>query len=93
MSSILANVSVPQGAISLPFTLTKLNISPNFVIYFAIVFLITIDILASFVLGIVSKGGEEKAGSRYMIPIISVSLVIFFLTRLALTKYFAGFFG
>jgi archaeal flagellar protein FlaJ len=76
------------ASMQMPFTLTGISISPSFVIYFAMAFIILIDILASLVLGLVNKG-EEKEGLKYTLPLIGVSFIVFFLIRSALIKYFS----
>ena len=76
----------------LPFTLTKVTVSTEFITYYAVLFLIVTNILGALVIGMVSKG-EEKAGLRYVIPLVGISLTIFLLVRFALASYFKGFFG
>jgi len=94
MTNLLSNIpeASTSADIGLPFALTSVNISVNFVIYFSITFIIVIDILASLILGLVSKG-QEKAGVKYFLPIIAISLTAFFLTRIILTSYFSNLFG
>ena len=75
---------VPQG--NLAFTLSEIKISPDFILYFSIVFMIFSGILASLILGLVGKG-EEKEGLKFLIPIIVISLSIFFLARILLMGY------
>ena len=88
--STVPDVSSVKAAISLPISLSKLNIPVNFVIYFSLTFMITINILGSLVLGLVSKG-EEKEGMKFIIPLISISIVVFFIIRIFLLNYFADF--
>ena len=87
--------SIPEAttanASNLPFSFNSINISVTFIKYFALIFIIAIDILASLVLGLVSKG-EEKEGLRFLIPIIALSLTTFFLTRIILSGFLSGFF-
>ena len=84
--------SIPDvESVSLPFTLSKISISINFIIYFSLVFIIVIDILAALILGLVSKG-EEKEGIRYLPPILVISLVVFFSIRYALSGFMSGLF-
>ncbi len=71
---------------NLPFTLSKVSISPNFVIYFSLAFLVITDIISSLVIGLVNKG-EEKYGLKYALPLILSSLSIFFIIRVTLSKY------
>ncbi|MBX4196280.1 type II secretion system F family protein [Candidatus Pacearchaeota archaeon] len=92
LTKILSNLPVQDtGRFSIGFTLTKINISVNFIIWFSVFFIIATDVLASFVLGLVSKG-EEKAGTRYIIPLCLTSVAVFFIVRTVLIKYFSGLF-
>ncbi len=92
LSEILATIPPVDSTIQLPFTLTKINISPEFITYFSVLFIIVTNVLGSLVLGMVNKG-DEKAGAKYIIPLIAISLVVFFVVRIALSHYFSGFFG
>ncbi len=80
--------AVETGSINIPFTLSTVNISMDFIKYFSIIFLIVTDVLASLILGLVSKG-DEKQGLKYLLPLVIISLTIFFAVKLAL----AGFIG
>ncbi len=94
LSNVLAtvpDVSAISTSVSVPFTLSKINIPLSFVFYFALTFLIVLDVLGSFVLGLVSKG-EERAGLRYIIPLISISITVFLSIRTFLNSYFSTLF-
>jgi hypothetical protein len=80
-----------SSQVSLPFSLTKINISPTFVTYFAVFFMLISTFLASMVLGLVSKG-QEKEGIKYSVPMMSCSIFVFFFIKIVLTKYFSGLF-
>lgn len=73
-----------QGS-SLPFSFTKVAISPQFVIYFSIIFIIITDFISCLVIGLVNKG-EGKAGLRFFVPLIVASLLLFFLVRIILSS-------
>ena len=93
LTDILASFPETSNVSSnLPFAITKINITVEFLVYFAITFLVVIDILASLVLGLVSKG-QEKEGFKYTIPLIVMSLSVFFITRFAILRYFSAFFN
>ncbi len=93
LTKILSSFPETQTAnTGLPFSITKINITVNFIIYFAMAFLIVIDVLASLVLGLVSKG-QEREGLKYTVPLIVMSLSVFFITRFAILKYFTTFFN
>jgi len=91
LTSIMMDLPTEQASVALPFTLSEISISVNFIIWFALAFLVATDILASLVLGLVSKG-DEKEGVRYIIPLILISLAVFFIARFVLLRSFAGVF-
>ncbi|MEK6850556.1 MAG: type II secretion system F family protein [Nanoarchaeota archaeon] len=96
LSSILVKTittimsSVPEidttATANLPFTMGKINITTAFINYFAVIYLIVISVLSSLVIGIVNKG-EEKSGINYIIPVAIISISIFFLIQLILSKF------
>lgn len=93
ITSLLSTIPpIENSSIQLPFTLTKISVSTTFITYFALVFLIVTDILGSFVIGSVSKG-DEKAGVKYMAPLVVASVTIFFIVKKTLLIYFADFLG
>ena len=101
LSSILVEIiikltaqlpSVSSTQMALPFTLASIGLSPTFIIYFSLVFLIVVDIVSSLVIGLVNKG-DEKYGLRYMFPLILLSIGIFFGVRLFLYSFLAQSFN
>jgi len=88
--STIPDISTTATNINLPFTLSQINIPLNFIVYFALAFMIAIDILGSLVLGLVSKG-EEKEGMKYVVPLIAISVTVFFTIRILLLSYFSDF--
>ncbi|MBU0894698.1 MAG: type II secretion system F family protein [Nanoarchaeota archaeon] len=89
LSSVLVEVvislaeRVPDAGniqMNLPLTFSKVAISVNFIIYFAIFFMIVTDFISCHVIGVVNKG-EGKAGLKYFLPIIAISILLFFLIR------------
>jgi len=98
LSTILVEVmtkllsGMPDAPVAnLAFTMSKINISTDFVKYYCLIFILAMDILASLVLGLVSKG-EEKEGLKYLIPMIILSMAAFFISRIFLTNFLAGLF-
>ncbi|MEN9626749.1 MAG: hypothetical protein RL557_1077 [archaeon] len=82
---------IPQANVNLPFNLSKINVSTTFIFYFSIIFIITIDILASLILGLVSKG-EEKQGLTFLPILIVVSVGVFFLVKLVVGNFVGSLF-
>jgi len=92
LSKLLSNIpAVTTASVNIPFTLSKINVSVDFIKYYCIVFILVIDVLASLVLGLVSKG-EEKEGLKYLIPLIILGLSVFFIMRVVLLNFLGGFF-
>ena len=92
LTNVLATIPEVDASTSLPFTLSSVDISVSFVVYFSVIFLLAIDIIGALVLGLVTKG-EEKEGTKYIIPIVSASMAVFLGVRVILLKYFAEFFS
>jgi len=94
LSSVLVEVviditsAIPSAdsiQMDLPFTFSNVAISVNFVVYFSVIFIIVTNLISSLVIGLVNKG-EEKAGLRLFIPLVIISMTIFFLIRIVLSK-------
>lgn len=94
LSSILVEIIITltsrlpdmgSSQMSIPFTFSEIAISVNFVIYFSVIFLITTDLISGLVIGLVNKG-KGKEGLRFFIPLVVLSLSIFFLVRLLLSN-------
>ncbi|MGC9309343.1 MAG: type II secretion system F family protein [Candidatus Nanoarchaeia archaeon] len=76
---------------NMPISFSEMNVSLDFLFYFSIIFLIVIDVLACLILGLVSKG-EEKAGVRYLFPLLTISLGVFFIIKYVLSGFISGMF-
>lgn len=92
LTSLLANIPDVDTSTSLPFSLREINISPEFVTYFSLSFLAISGLLSSLLLGLINKG-EEKAGIKYLAPIVLISLGVYFAVKLLLGKYFGAMFS
>lgn len=90
LTNLLGSLPTIETSANLPITLSSISISSRFITYFSVVFLITIDILASLVIGLVNKG-EEKQGTKYILPLIGISLVTYFAIRKIMLGYFSSF--
>ncbi len=92
MTDLLVGVpDMSNAAINLPFSMTGVGISVSFVVWFSVVFILAIDVLASLVLGLVAKG-EEKQGLKYLPFLVVISMIVYFLTRVVLQNFMSGFF-
>jgi hypothetical protein len=67
----------------LPFTFSEVPITVNFVIYFSMAFISVSDLISCFVIGLINKG-DGKSGLKYFIPLLIISIAIFFLVRTVL---------
>lgn len=89
----LSQVELPETtALDLPFTLTKISLTTNFVITFVMVFLFTNAILGSTTIGLINRG-KERDGLKYIPFLLALSIGIFFLVRYILTTVFSDLFG
>jgi len=94
---VIVNVSaqVPEAGASnlnVPFTFSQISVSTSFIIYFSLFFIIASDFISSMVIGLVNKG-ESKAGLRLFIPLVAISLSVFFGVRIFLSNFLAGAFS
>ncbi|HLD37105.1 MAG TPA: type II secretion system F family protein, partial [Candidatus Nanoarchaeia archaeon] len=101
MSSVLVDIIVKIGStmpsvqaaqIGMPFTFSALNLSQTFILYFTLIFLVVSNIISSLVIGLVSKG-DEKFGLRFMLPLIALSIFIFFAVRFFLMGFLSQTFA
>ncbi|HLC96393.1 MAG TPA: type II secretion system F family protein [Candidatus Nanoarchaeia archaeon] len=89
----IAGIDIPETAqASLPLTFTEVAISVDFVIRFAVIFLITSCVLGSLILGSISKG-KEREGLKFLPVLIAISLAIFFASRYLMKNLLGGLFG
>lgn len=91
MSKLLAGVPETPPVYNIPFSLSKVNVSPAFIEYFSLAFIIATGVMASLILGLVSKG-EEREGLKYLPYILIISLAVFFIIKLALAGFVNGLF-
>ncbi|MFA5856017.1 MAG: type II secretion system F family protein [Candidatus Pacearchaeota archaeon] len=91
LSKILAGIPKVESSMNMPFTLSTLSVSITFIRTFSIVFILLIDVLASMVIGLVSKG-EEKEGLKFLPAIVIISMSSFFITKFLISKIMSGFF-
>lgn len=101
LSSILVDVLIqltsqmPEAttsSINMPITFTEIGLKPEFMLYFSIIFLLSISLISTLVIGLVNKG-KEKEGLKYFIPLALASLAIFFLIRIFFSGFIAQIFG
>ncbi|OGJ19878.1 hypothetical protein A3K73_02710 [Candidatus Pacearchaeota archaeon RBG_13_36_9] len=92
ISSMQGMDSLASTSSSIPFSFGEVNISLDFIKYFSIVFIIMTDVLASLILGLVGKG-EERDGIKYIIPMVLISLVLFFALRYLLAGFVVNLMG
>ncbi|MBR9705384.1 hypothetical protein GOV12_08270 [Candidatus Pacearchaeota archaeon] len=90
LTKILTNIPTMESTqIAMPFSLSSISISTSFTNYFSIAFILTIDLLASLILGLIAKG-EEKLGLKYFPVIAIISMVVYFSTKLLISNFMSG---
>lgn len=90
----LASVEIPQelATSQLPFAITKVSISVDFIIRYSVVSLIITSILGSIMIGLISKG-KGKYGAKFIPVIVTITLLLFFLIRKAAALLLGNVFG
>ena len=93
LTNIVSGLPSDQSlSVNLPFSLTEINVSPEFILYFALFFMVSTAFFAALVLGLVSKG-KEREGLKFIVPMIVLSIAIFFMARIVILRYFTDFLG
>ena len=94
MTATLANVDIPPTAqtANLPLSLTKVTISVDFVIRFAITTLIMSSIMGSLIIGLIAKG-TARDGFKYIPLLLIFTLTVFFVSRFLIKNLFSSVFG
>lgn len=87
-----ANIDIPAQALaSSPIKINKISITQEFLRAYIFTSLSTTSVLASFLLGMISKG-KAKEGAKYILGMLLVSLSLFFLARYGLENMFGSLF-
>ena len=94
MTATLANVDIPPTAqtANLPLSLTKVTISVDFVIRFAITTLIMSSIMGSLIIGLIAKG-TARDGFKYIPLLLIFTLTVFFVSRFLIKNLLSSVFG
>jgi len=90
LNNLMKDISPGDIPKNLPISFSGISIDADFIKYFSIVFIIAIGLLASLVIGLVSKG-EEKEGIKYFPIILLLSLSTFFILKIIITKIMESF--
>ncbi|MCK4997652.1 type II secretion system F family protein [Candidatus Pacearchaeota archaeon] len=90
MTDMMGGVSPDSVPSNLPVSFSSISISVEFVYYFSLIFIISMNIMASLILGLVGKG-SEKEGLRTLPVMLLISLGIFFTMSKILKVVMAGF--
>ena len=93
LSETLGQIEVPKTAeVDIPFTISSApSLSQSFVVGFSLSFLIVSVIFGSLIIGLINKG-KEKYGIKYIIPLLMLSLGLFFIIRFLISTLLGGLF-
>ncbi len=89
MTELMGGMEMDSMPSSAPISFSSISISESFIFYFSLFFIIVMDVMASLVLGLVSKG-SEKEGLRYLPIMLLLSLGVFFALGKILGAVMAG---
>lgn len=86
LTASLGKINIPEEtAAEFPLMLSKVTISPEFVLTYVIVSLVTTSILGAIVIGLIRKG-REREGIKYIPLLLFVSLAVFFTVRFVVSN-------
>ncbi|MEM4244844.1 MAG: type II secretion system F family protein [Candidatus Nanoarchaeia archaeon] len=93
MTSILSEVEIPKEslAMNLPITITKVSVTPGFVITYIITSISITSILGGLMMGLILHG-EEKYGFKLIPFVLCISIGLFFLVRFVVSNVLGGLF-
>ncbi|MCK4521825.1 MAG: type II secretion system F family protein [Nanoarchaeota archaeon] len=92
ITTSITSIDVPSTVTSSPMKMTPPEISIGFIINFIVTLLITTSILASLILGLISTG-KEKGGIKFILPLLVISIPLFFIVRYGIKNMLGGLFG
>jgi hypothetical protein len=92
MTNLVGDVEIEDLPQNLPVSFNSINISKAFIFYFSLIFIIVMDIMASIVLGLVSKG-DGKEGLKYLPIMLFLSLSVFLILGRVLSKVMSNLGG
>lgn len=93
ITEITANIEIPEttGQLQIPITFAHITITPEFVMNYTLISLVTMSILGSLVLGLIAKG-KEKEGIKYIPILVTLTVGLFFLVRFVISTILSGLF-
>lgn len=92
LTKILAQVEIPSTTtMNLPVTITKVSISPTFIMTYVITSISVTSILGGIMLGLIAKG-KEKYGFKLIPVILFISLAVFFAVRFLISNLLGSLF-
>ncbi len=65
------------------------TISEDFIVLFSMIVLFITSIFASMILGVINTG-SEKAGTKFVLPLLVISFIMFFAIRFFVKTFFGG---
>ncbi len=86
-----SSVDVPKTA-SVAISLKEVTMPLEFIRNYSLIFISTSCVFGSLVLGLITKG-KAKDGAKYIIPLLLLSITVFFVIRELLMSSLSGLFG
>ena len=94
ITNIFSKIELPPPSVAaqLPFTISKVSVSPKFVNAYTLVSLTITSFMGSLVLGLIAKG-KETEGLKFFPILIIFTISLFFLVKFAISRMLSGFFA
>lgn len=93
ITNIFAKIELPPPSVAsqLPFSVSKITLTPKFVNTYTLSSLAITSFLGSLVLGLIAKG-KETEGLKFFPILILVTISLFFLVKFVISNMLSGFF-
>lgn len=96
LTGTIGKINIPDTSainnLRMPFSVPKITITKEFLTYYIIGFLLMTSIFGSLVIGLI-RSGHEKDGFKYVIPILVISIALFFIVKLIASHMLGGLFN
>lgn len=95
LTKVISTVNIPEsaavGMAGMPLAIKAVSISSEFIIAYSIISLVTTSVMASFVIGLISKG-KEKEGLTKIPVLVLLTMTVFLIVRHVISSLLSGLF-
>lgn len=93
LTSVFSQIDVPAAStttMALPIiSFSQMPVKEGFIMLFSLISLTVSGIMGGLIIGLITKG-EGRYGMRYILPLIAISIAVFFISRLIIASILGG---